>query len=76
MLDGARDTDGNVKLRSDDLASLTDLQVVGSIASVHSSTGSTNSTTELAASSSMILKFSALLRARPPETTTLAEVTE
>lgn len=46
MLDGTRDTNGHVELRSDNLASLTDLQAVVGVTTVDSRTGSTDGSAE------------------------------
>ena len=47
VLDGAGNTDGNVKLRGDDLAGLTDLIVIGHKAGIDGGTGGAQRCTEL-----------------------------
>eukprot|EP00128_Syssomonas_multiformis_P011250 Colp12_sorted_trinity150504_noHs@3303 len=47
VLNGTRDTDSNVKLRGNDLASLADLKIVGNEAGINGGTGSTDGSLKL-----------------------------
>ena len=70
VLDGARDADGDVELRRDDLAGLADLLVVRRVAGIDRRARGAHRGAELVGhAASMTLKFSAEPSARPPETT-------
>ena len=56
MLDGSADADSDVEIRGDNLASLTDLHVIGDKTSIDSGTRSTNSTVSAAESISELVE--------------------
>src|SRR5690606_18938329 len=65
VLDGTGDTHGDVQLRRDDLAGLTDLHVVGHETGVHRSAGRTDSGTQLVGQAVEQLEIVAVLHAAP-----------
>ena len=71
MLDRATDTNRDIEVRSDDLASLTDLHVVRTIAGINSSTGRANGTVLAAQSGGKIIQETEVLATL--ETTTTAD---
>jgi hypothetical protein len=73
VLDGARDADGDVEFRGDDLAGLADLVVVRGVARVDRGARGADARAKLVGErEDVLVELSAEARARPPETTRLA----